>query len=155
MLYAMGPEDMRVGDGDREAAAERLKAALDEGRLDLHEYDERVQQAYTAKTYGDLNGLFADLPGPAPAAHSQVQPHQTGGSPESAAAGKEPARGLPGWVSSYAAVFIVCVIIWGITSASSGQWQYFWPVWMLIPLVFGIVGGWGGGSGRSRRRRDR
>ena len=28
-----------------------------QGRLDLDEYDERLQQAYAAKTYGDLDGL--------------------------------------------------------------------------------------------------
>ena len=57
---------MRAADADRQAVADRLRAALDEGRLDLHEYDERLQRAYAAKTYGELDGLLADLPGRAP-----------------------------------------------------------------------------------------
>ena len=47
-------------------SAERLRAALDEGRLDLHEYDERLQRTYAAKTYGDLDGLLDDLPATVP-----------------------------------------------------------------------------------------
>ena len=65
---------MRAGDADRQAVADKLRGALDEGRLDLHEYDERLQQAYAAKTYGDLNGLLDDLPGTVPASRSQVAP---------------------------------------------------------------------------------
>ncbi|MDP9799157.1 signal recognition particle GTPase [Catenuloplanes nepalensis] len=59
----MGREEMRAADGDREAVAERLRAALNEGRLDLAEFDERLGRAYAAKTYGDLDGLLSDLPG--------------------------------------------------------------------------------------------
>ena len=58
----MGRDEMRAADADRQAVADKLRAALDEGRLDLHEYDERLQRAYAAKTYGDLDGLLTDLP---------------------------------------------------------------------------------------------
>jgi hypothetical protein len=34
--------NMRAADGDRHKVADQLKAALDEGRLSLGEYDERV-----------------------------------------------------------------------------------------------------------------
>ena len=54
----MGRDEMRAGDGDRQAVADKLKAALDEGRLDLHEYDERLQQTYAAKTYGAARRLW-------------------------------------------------------------------------------------------------
>ena len=63
---------MRVGDAERQAAADRLKVALDEGRLELNEYDERLQRAYAAKTYRELDGLTADLPGVIPAQRAQV-----------------------------------------------------------------------------------
>ena len=42
------PVHMRAADADRQKIADQLKAALDEGRLSLHEYDERVAQAYAA-----------------------------------------------------------------------------------------------------------
>src|SRR3954470_5257647 len=54
--------ELRVSDRDREAAAERLRLALGEGRLDLLEYDDRLARAYAAVTHADLAPLFTDLP---------------------------------------------------------------------------------------------
>src|SRR5262245_41416259 len=56
------PTELRASHGDRELVADRLRAALDEGRLTLTEYDERVGIAYGAVTYADLNKLLTDLP---------------------------------------------------------------------------------------------
>ncbi|KIH99818.1 hypothetical protein LP52_05990 [Streptomonospora alba] len=53
---------MRVADADREAAAERLREAVAEGRLELAELDERLSAVYAAKTRADLEPLTADLP---------------------------------------------------------------------------------------------
>ncbi|MGH4026689.1 MAG: DUF1707 SHOCT-like domain-containing protein, partial [Pseudonocardiaceae bacterium] len=61
-------ERMRVADTDRERVAGRLQTAHAEGRLDLAEYDERVRQAWAARTYGELDRLTADLP------HGEPQP---------------------------------------------------------------------------------
>ena len=55
---------LRVSDAERQAAAEQLGAAMADGRLDPVEYDERIALAYAAVTYGDLDRLFVDLPGP-------------------------------------------------------------------------------------------
>ncbi len=52
----------RAGDADREAIAERLRVAAGEGRIDLEELDDRLGQAYRAKTYDQLRALVADLP---------------------------------------------------------------------------------------------
>jgi Domain of unknown function (DUF1707) len=58
-----GPADAaRAGDADREAVAEQLRMAAGEGRLDLEELDDRLGQAYGARTYGQLRALVADLP---------------------------------------------------------------------------------------------
>jgi hypothetical protein len=133
----MGRDEMRAGDGDRQAVADRLKVALDEGRLDLHEYDERLQKTYAAKTFGDLNGLLDDLPGTAAPQQSRVAPYEA-----AAPARAEPEHrpGPSAWVDPYSGVIVVCIAIWAITSISSGHLDYFWPVWLLIPLVFGIFG---------------
>lgn len=62
-LPVSGPADTaRAGDADREAVAERLRMAAGEGRLDLAELDDRLGQAYGARTYGQLRALVADLP---------------------------------------------------------------------------------------------
>jgi hypothetical protein len=141
MLGCMGREGMRAGDSDRKAVADQLKLALDEGRLDLSEYDERLQRTYGAKTFADLDGLLDDLPGTVPPQQSQVQP-------AAPAMGPGPRRSTPNqvarWVGPYGGVIVVCIVIWAITSASAGQLTYFWPVWMLIPLVLGVVSQWFG-----------
>jgi hypothetical protein len=62
-----GRAGLRVSDAERDAAAAELAEHLKEGRLDAAEFDERVGQAVTAKTRGDLDRLLADLPRPAPA----------------------------------------------------------------------------------------
>jgi hypothetical protein len=57
-----GREMMRVSDAERQAAVDRLRGAMGEGRLDLLEYDNRLALAYQAVTYADLDRLFTDLP---------------------------------------------------------------------------------------------
>ena len=54
---------MRAGDTDREVVAEILRTALGEGRLDLHEVDERLTRTYAARIYAELEPIVADLPG--------------------------------------------------------------------------------------------
>jgi hypothetical protein len=56
----------RAGDADREAVAERLRVAAGEGRIEPWELEERLGQAYGARTYGELAALVADLPGQPP-----------------------------------------------------------------------------------------
>jgi hypothetical protein len=61
------PADLlRVGDAERQQAVTALGEHYAAGRLDQDEYDTRIQTAYAAKTRVDLQGLFGDLPEPAP-----------------------------------------------------------------------------------------
>ena len=53
---------MRAASADRERAVDVLKAGFTEGRLTQDEYNERISQAYAAKTYGELAAITADLP---------------------------------------------------------------------------------------------
>jgi hypothetical protein len=66
MEQSLPPSDpadaARAADADREAVAERLRVAAGEGRIDLAELDDRLGQAYGARTYGQLRALVADLP---------------------------------------------------------------------------------------------
>lgn len=56
--------ELRAGDADRERVAERLRDALAEGRLDMDEFQERLDVVYRAKTYGELEPVTRDLPAP-------------------------------------------------------------------------------------------
>ncbi len=60
---------LRASDADREQLVDVLKGAFAEGRLSQDEYTERMERAYTAKTYGELALLSADLPSQMPPSH--------------------------------------------------------------------------------------
>jgi len=129
-----------VAHADRQEVIERLRAALDEGRLKMEEYIDRVGHASEAVTYGDLAPLYADLPEsgavarpdprpPVPAAPPQPQvpiPVRTsrGGMPT-------PLKVL--WTIWGAAVS-VNLVIWFIVSVSAHHLIYLWPVWVAGPL---------------------
>ena len=57
---------LRASDADREQLVDVLKGAFAEGRLSQDEYTERMERAYTAKTYGELALLSTDLPAQMP-----------------------------------------------------------------------------------------
>ncbi|ARF72772.1 hypothetical protein B7C62_11180 [Kitasatospora albolonga] len=55
---------MRASDADRERIAESLREAVAEGRLDMDEFEQRLESAYKARTHGELEPLVQDLPAP-------------------------------------------------------------------------------------------
>ncbi|MFE9835001.1 DUF1707 domain-containing protein [Streptomyces sp. NPDC005551] len=73
--------ELRASDADREQVTERLRDALAEGRLDMAEFEERLDATYRARTYGELAPITRDLPGAAALApHSLTKsPHVNGG----------------------------------------------------------------------------
>jgi Flp pilus assembly protein TadB len=54
---------LRASDADRDAVVDRLRVAAGEGRLEPEEFEQRVDHALRARTYGELEELLADLPG--------------------------------------------------------------------------------------------
>ncbi|RAJ69057.1 uncharacterized protein DUF1707 [Streptomyces sp. Amel2xB2] len=73
--------EMRASDAERERIADVLRDALADGRLDLDEFQERLDSAYRARTRGELVPLVRDLPqhGEADAAGKTGQLAETGG----------------------------------------------------------------------------
>ncbi|WP_168712552.1 DUF1707 domain-containing protein [Streptomyces sp. A0958] len=53
---------MRASDAERERIAEILREAVAEGRLEMEEFDQRLDRAYKARTHGELEPLVRDLP---------------------------------------------------------------------------------------------
>jgi len=53
---------IRTSDADRDRATARLRDHYAEGRLTHAELDERMTAALTARTFGDLRKIMADLP---------------------------------------------------------------------------------------------
>jgi Domain of unknown function (DUF1707) len=122
---------LRAADVDREFVAERLREALNEGRLTLTEYDDRLQETYASRTYGDLKSVLSDLPTVAPASGSGVVPLLPSMAPQPVV----PPRGLVAeWLwktwSDWISLAILLTAIWLFTGAN-----YYWPGW-----VIGITG---------------
>lgn len=69
------PADLRCSDVDRERVSEALREAAADGRLTLTELEDRLEATYSARTYGDLQPITADLPrGPYPIPSSAAAP---------------------------------------------------------------------------------
>ena len=129
----MPDPNLRAADSDRNAVAAQLGRALSDGRLTVAEYDERVAQAYQARTYGELGGLLADLPEhtPAPSAAGPRPAGSTSAPVRAGACGGVRGRGEWGaWLSTA----VVLTTIWVLTSLASGV-HFFWPIW--------VIGIWG------------
>lgn len=57
------PGAIRLSDAERDAAAEVLRDAYAEGRLDLGEFEDRLSLVHDARVRADLPPVLADLPG--------------------------------------------------------------------------------------------
>jgi hypothetical protein len=58
----MTDDGLRASHDDRERVVEVLRVAAGDGRLTADELDQRIELALTARTYGELSALVADLP---------------------------------------------------------------------------------------------
>ena len=130
--------DIRVSDPERQAAADRLRAAHDEGRLDLSEYDRRLTDAYSSVTYTDLDKLFVDLPAatgmgvvhPQPTPPVEPPPRRIPAEPSVTAGMPTPLKVL--W-TVWACVVTINLTVWLLVSLGNGQPDYFWPMWLAVP----------------------
>jgi hypothetical protein len=120
---------LRASDADRELIAERLRQAATEGRLSADELDDRLGTALSARTYGELDTLVADLPAP---------PSRLTRRPRS-----EPSQVRP-VVAVLVALTIVMVVIGVVASAVTGHGHaghgglgsLIWIVWVALAWRF-------------------
>jgi Domain of unknown function (DUF1707) len=137
---------MRASDAERQEAVERLRAALEDGRLKMHEYVERMGLAYEAVTYGDLTPLYADLPEASSMAKREATPPAA--VPQAVAVPHGVVADLPTalkvlWTIWLTAVSIN-VVIWVLVSGTTGHLIYPWPIWVAGPsgaALFGVSAG--------------
>jgi Domain of unknown function (DUF1707) len=159
-------EKMRASDADRQEVVERLRGALDEGRLKMDEYLERMGLAYDAVTYGDLEPLCSDLPEsravarPEPAGAERARPSPAPPEPVAAADDRGAFARLPGplrmaWIG-WATIVSINVVVWVLVSVTTAQLIYPWPLWVAGPwgaVLFGVSAGvLASGRGRPSRR---
>jgi hypothetical protein len=127
---------MRASDRDRQQVVDRLRSALEDGRLTMDEYMDRMEVAYQAVHYGDLAPLCADLPASAPV----IAGPGTAARPSAPPAVFSLAGYLAGlptvlrvlWIK-WLAVVSINVVIWALVSGTGGHLAYPWPVWVAGP----------------------
>ena len=139
------PVPQRIGDAERDRAAEYLREHMSVGRLTQEEFDERVTAALQARTAADLDPLFADLPAPKPGQDT---------APTSSAAGPSTSRrrNRPTLTPSPAlmpmpssrtatALTVASAIAWPawILFCFAVSWDFWWLVF--IPIVISSVAG--------------
>ncbi|MGH3445835.1 MAG: DUF1707 SHOCT-like domain-containing protein [Nocardioidaceae bacterium] len=144
----MTPE-MRISDAERDAAVSALGEHYAAGRLTKQEYDERAEQAWTAKNASQLRPLFADLP----SAHAG-RPSGTGDTGRAGDAGGTGARqgsrpvgrGGPPWRAI--PVLPIALVVLGVVLLT-----HVWPVLLLLGVLWCLgvfrprrwaAGRWGG-----------
>ena len=138
---------MRASDRDRQRVVDRLRSALEDGRLTMDEYVGRMEAAYKAATYGDLVPLCADLPASPPVI----------GGPRAAAGAAAPRTvfsqvghlaGLPTVLKILWTIWLIAVsvnvVVWALVSGTGGHLAYPWPVWVAGPygaVLFAVSAG--------------
>jgi hypothetical protein len=103
--------DMLIADADRTTAADEMRQHYDSGRLTLDEFESRLGEVHAARTRGDLEQAFRQLPRGERAASLRVRDTR--------------------WNSlalQYVLVNLICILIWLLSGAHGG----FWPKWVLI-----------------------
>lgn len=124
MSEPIRPEDMRASDVDRKAAQERLHWAHAEGLISLEEFDDRVRNAWDARTRGELARLNADLPMPPPA----PRPALRGGF-----APTDGGQAMRVLITIWLVASMVNLMVWGLLSLTLTEWVYPWWVWVAVP----------------------
>ena len=122
---------MRASDADRERVTECLRKAAGEGRLEADELEQRLEAALSARTYGELDAVEADLPrGARPRTRRGRRRH--------------PLR------RHFVAISLLLIVIWAATGAG-----YFWPAWAIGGLAWwALAPGCGSRRARVGSRRD-
>lgn len=126
---------IRASDMERDLAADELREAHADGRLDIAEYQERLDSAMTARTLGELADLLDDLAPkgspPAPVAAGR------GTHERRLEAQAHWRRTFTSVVSNWAFVALITNLIWLFTAQGHG---YYWPAWPMLGLAFPVIG---------------
>ncbi|GAA4584021.1 hypothetical protein GCM10023194_22880 [Planotetraspora phitsanulokensis] len=87
------PDEMRIGDRERDEVTRSLHDAFVQGRITRDELDQRLDAALSARTAGDLRRVTADLPGADVPYGADASPHK----PAREAHGMPWDHGVPPW----------------------------------------------------------
>jgi hypothetical protein len=131
MTVAIAPQPgIRAGDNDREKTAALLGQGLAKGYLEMDEYEQRLQFAFTAHTAAELRAVVADLP-----VHTLRR-----NDPRRRAAMRAAARrSVHAHLAAYLAMVVIVLTVWLAVALSADVW-YFWPIWPILGGAVGVIG---------------
>lgn len=154
-VMAVGPRDpkrarMAITDPERSRALSTIRRCGSEGLLSARETEERLEQAFRARTLGELDSVVAGLPYSAHIAAEMVLTHGI-----AVAATRPEAPWWKGILLWSLGVDLFWVIVWLITGGAFG-WLALAIVTTTISFAFRFVARHrrhlGGGPGRRRAR---
>jgi hypothetical protein len=140
---------IRASDADRDRTAALLREHHAAGRLTLDEFNERLDQAYAAKTVGELDALLADLPaidlyqlpdaslGRRPPADTRLPWLHPPGALMAVPGGFS--RAWPVAWGSWLSLTSLCFFLWLVTGASLTDP---WFLWVIGPWGLLMLGRW-------------
>ena len=129
---------IRVSDAERDAVVETLRDHYGTGRLTLDEFNDRVGEAYAARTDDELDHVLRELP------------RQPAASPEPQRPAPTRRVRMSGAVRHWASLNGLLIAIWAASGAG-----YFWPIWVLIPTSFLLLRGVGPHDHTREQMRER
>jgi hypothetical protein len=145
---------IRASDDDRDRTASLLREHHAVGRLTAEEFNERLDQAFAAKTIGELDDLLSDLPSidpyrlpdhglPRRPAVPGASSHLT--AMAAAAGGVRPHGRFSGaWQAawgSWLSISLVLIVVWALSGAG-----YPWFAWVVGPWGALMLARWVSGS---------
>jgi Domain of unknown function (DUF1707) len=111
------PAEMKASDSDRDAVVSDLSEHFQAGRLTAEEFDERTGRALTARTWGELRNLLADLPAARPGPQA----------PATRSLGARPWRSsgrlAPPPIAALVSIGIVAAVL---VNVAHGSWGFIW-----------------------------
>ena len=120
---------VRVGDAERQRAADLLGQAFTQGYLALDEYETRLAHAFDAPTASRIRELLTDLPIDR---INRRDPRQRTARLVAAR------RGVLLHLGSYLAMAVLAIGVWAVVAVTANAW-YFWPVWPILGGGIGVI----------------
>ena len=122
--------NLRASDLERHQAVDFLRQHAGEGRLTTDELEERIEQAYGAKTLGQLAALTADLPAEPRAYPGLRRPLEVPADPNRRFRVK-----LLRQVRRWATLDLAAILIWFF----SGRHGSFWPGYVILLGLLAVL----------------
>ncbi|MGC2939348.1 DUF1707 SHOCT-like domain-containing protein [Brevibacterium sp. FAM 24638] len=148
---------VRASDADRAVVSDVLSEGYALGQLDVEEFDERTEAAAKIKTLGEVPVLIEDLVLSDPA---DVEPDKLDDAGRAQALARLEADRVPitpeqidaaaqkyyrdrvrqALIGIMAGPAGFMLLIWAFTSIARGEFIFFWPIFIIVPMLFGGLG---------------